>query len=117
MSQGMIPAARSAVLVLAIGGVCGLAWAAGLRGFMAELAGSGSDVGSYGTFMQILLPGVIAGVLLGWAEQIRRTGRRRGWRRGEGERQQCAQVPDPTHGRRRQGAVRFRSRRKRGWPW
>jgi len=66
MSQGMIPAARSAVPVLAIGGVCGLAWAAGLRGFMAELVGSGSDVGSYGTFMQILLPGVIAGVLLGW---------------------------------------------------
>jgi hypothetical protein len=55
MSQGMIPAARSTAPVLAIGGVCGPAWAAGLRGFMAELAGSGSDVGSYGTFVQILL--------------------------------------------------------------
>jgi hypothetical protein len=80
MSQGMIPPARSAAPMLAIGGVCGLAWAAGLRGFMAELAGSGSDVGWYGTFAQILLPGVIAGVLLGWAEHIRRTGGRRGWR-------------------------------------
>jgi hypothetical protein len=80
MSQGMIPPAQSAAPVLAIGGVCGLAWAAGLRGFMAELAGSGSDVGWYGTFAQILLPGVIAGALLGWAEHIRRTGGRRGWR-------------------------------------
>jgi hypothetical protein len=80
MSQGMIPPARSAAPMLAIGGVCGLAWAAGLRGFMAELAGSGSDAGWYGTFAQILLPGVIAGVLLGWAEHIRRTGGRRGWR-------------------------------------
>ena len=80
MSQGMIPPARSAAPMLAIGGVCGLAWAAGLRGFMAELAGSGSDVGWYGTFAQILLPGVIAGALLGWAEHIRRTGGRRGWR-------------------------------------
>jgi hypothetical protein len=80
MSQNMIPPAQSAAPVLAIGGVCGLAWAAGLRGFMAELAGSGSAVGWYGTFAQILLPGVIAGVLLGWAEHIRRTGGRRGWR-------------------------------------
>jgi hypothetical protein len=80
MSQGMIPPTRSAAPVLAIGGVCGLAWAAGLRGFMAELAGSASDVGWYDTFAQILLPGVIASVLLGWAEHIRRTGGRRGWR-------------------------------------
>jgi hypothetical protein len=71
---------RSAAGLLAIGGVCGLAWAAGLRGFMAELAGLGSDVGWYGTFGQILLPGVLIGVLLGWAEYIRRTGGRRGWR-------------------------------------
>src|SRR5262249_36800318 len=72
--------ARSAVALLAIGGVCGLAWAAGLRGFMAELAGSDSTISWYGTFAQILLPGLIAGVLLGWAEHIRRTGGRRGWR-------------------------------------
>jgi hypothetical protein len=72
--------ARPAAALLAIGGVCGLAWAAGLRGFMAELADSGSTVGWYGTFGQILLPGVIVGVLLGWAEHIRRTGGRRRWR-------------------------------------
>ena len=80
MSQGMIPSARSAAPVIAIGGVCGLAWAAGLRGFMAELAGSGSSVSWYGTFAQILLPGVIVGTLLGWAEHIRRTGGRLRWR-------------------------------------
>jgi hypothetical protein len=73
-------ATRSAAALLAAGGVCGLAWAAGLRGFMAALAGSGSEVAWYGTFAQILLPGVITGVLLGWAEYIRRTGGRRGWR-------------------------------------
>ncbi len=73
-------ATRSAAALLAAGGVCGLAWAAGLRGFMAALAGAGSEVAWYGTFAQILLPGVITGVLLGWAEYIRRTGGRRGWR-------------------------------------
>ncbi len=83
MNQGMISPARTrraAAPLLAIGGMCGLAWAAGLRGLMAELAGSGSDVGWYGTFAQILLPGVIVGILLGWAEHVRRTGGRRGWR-------------------------------------
>ena len=85
MNQDMIARARarrarSAVPLLAIGGVCGLAWAAGLRGFMAELAGSDSTVSWYGTFAQILLPGLIAGALLGWAEHIRRTGGQRGWR-------------------------------------
>ncbi len=74
--------ARSAAPLLAIGGLCGLTWAAALRSFMAELAGAGSDVGWYGTFAQVLLPGAVAGALLGWAEQIRRTGGRGGWRRG-----------------------------------
>ena len=72
--------ARSAAPLLAIGGLCGLTWAAALRSFMAELAGAGSDVGWYGTFAQVLLPGAVAGALLGWAEQIRRTGGRGGWR-------------------------------------
>lgn len=66
--------------LLAVGGVCGLAWAAGLRGFMAEVAGFASDVEWVGTFAWILLPGVLVGVLLGWAEHLRRTGGRRGWR-------------------------------------
>jgi hypothetical protein len=63
-----------------LGGVLGLAWAAGLRGFMAEVAGPDSAVHWYGTFGQVLLPGVITGSLLGWAEAVRRQGGRRGWR-------------------------------------
>lgn len=63
-----------------VGGVCGLAWATGLRGLMAEVAGSNSDVHWTFTFGLILLPGVIVGALLGWAEHLRRTGGRRGWR-------------------------------------
>lgn len=66
--------------LLLIGGVCGLAWAAGLRGFMAQLAGPESQVAWAGTFAWILLPGVAVGMLLGWAEHLRRTGGRRRWR-------------------------------------
>jgi hypothetical protein len=71
----------SAVTLLIVGGVCGLAWAAGFRGFMAGLAGDESTVHWYGTFVQILLPGVLIGMLFGWAEHLRRTGRqpRRWW--------------------------------------
>lgn len=68
------------VSLIAVGGVCGLAWAAGLRGFMAEIAGSASGVEWVGTFVWILLPGVLTGALLGWAEHLRRSGGRRGWR-------------------------------------
>ena len=63
-----------------LGGVCGLAWAAGLRGFMAEVAGSESGIEWAGTFLYILLPGVVTGALLGLAEHIRTTGGRRWWR-------------------------------------
>jgi hypothetical protein len=62
------------------GGVCGLAWASGLRGFMAQVAAPDSSVTWSGTFGWILLPGVVIGVLLGWSEHIRRTGaERRRW--------------------------------------
>lgn len=71
---------RGATGLVVIGAVCGLAWAAGLRGLMAEIAGFESTVGWGGTFAGVLLPGVIAGALLGWAEYLRRTGGRRGWR-------------------------------------
>ena len=70
---------RSFAGPVAIGGICGLAWAAGLRGFMAQVAME-SHVSWYGTFVQILLPGIVTGMLLGWAEYIRRTGGRRRWR-------------------------------------
>jgi hypothetical protein len=77
---GSAPGASSLAPLLALGGVFGLAWAAGLRGFMAEVAGPASRVDWAGTFGWILLPGVVTGLLLGWAEFLRRTGGRRGWR-------------------------------------
>ena len=78
--DGDAPRGRGPAALLAAGGVCGLAWAAGLRGFMAEVARLESNVEWVGTFVWILLPGVVVGVLLGWAEHLRRTGGRRGWR-------------------------------------
>ena len=70
----------SLAFLLSLGAVCGLAWAASLRGFMAQVAGAESGVSWSGTFGWILAPGVATGVLLAWAEYIRRTGGRRGWR-------------------------------------
>ena len=68
---------RGVALVL-LGGLCGLAWAAGLRGFMAQIVDEDSSVSWSGTFGYILLPGLVIGLLLGWAEQLRSTrGRRR----------------------------------------
>lgn len=69
-----------ATRLIVIGAVCGLAWAAGFRGLMAEIAFPNSTFEWFGTFEGILLPGVVAGGLLGWAEHLRRTGGRRGWR-------------------------------------
>ncbi len=70
---------RGASLVL-LGGLCGLAWAAGLRGFMAQIVHEDSSVSWSGTFGYILLPGLLIGLLLGWAEHLRRTGGQRRWR-------------------------------------
>jgi hypothetical protein len=66
--------------LLAVGGLCGFAWSAGLRGFMSQVAGFEAGVEWAGTFLWILLPGTVVGVLLGWAEYLRRTGGRRYWR-------------------------------------
>ena len=71
---------RAAGVRVLIGGVCGLAWAAGLRGLMAEIAGDESSVQWSMTFAWILLPGSAVGMLLGWAEYLRATGGRRRWR-------------------------------------
>jgi hypothetical protein len=71
---------RAAFPPVAAGAVGGLAWAAGFRGFMVEIAGPSSAVEWTGTFVGILLPGVVTGALRGWAEHLRRTGGRRGWR-------------------------------------
>lgn len=59
-----------------LGGLCGVAWAAGLRGFMAQVAQEESSVSWSGTFGYVLLPGLLIGLLLGWAEQLRRAGGR-----------------------------------------
>lgn len=77
-THGIAPNGRGALIV--VGTVCGIAWAAGFRGYMVELAGAASSVDWVGTFGAILLPGAITGGLLGWAEALRRGGGRRGWR-------------------------------------
>jgi hypothetical protein len=66
--------ARSDAAALVIGGgTCGLAWAAGLRGFMTQITDD-SSVSWAGTAGYVLLPGLVVGMLLGWAEHLRRTG-------------------------------------------
>ncbi|QAY72665.1 hypothetical protein ET445_04195 [Agromyces protaetiae] len=71
------PAFASAI---AVGAVCGLAWASGFRAYMMLIAGPASRFDWVGTFVAILLPGVVVGALLGLAEAIRRRGGRRHWR-------------------------------------
>jgi len=63
-----------------IGAVSGLAWAAGLRGMMAQVAGDDSQVHWDLTFAWLLLPGAIVGGLLGWAEHRRLHGMEAGRR-------------------------------------
>jgi hypothetical protein len=63
-----------------LGAVIGLAWAAALRGWMAELAQRDSSFEWFGTFALVLLPGAVVGLLLGLADHARRTGGRAGWR-------------------------------------
>ena len=53
-----------------VGAVCGLAWAASLRSFMAEFAGPESTFDWFGTFEGVLLPGAVVGALLGWAAHL-----------------------------------------------
>lgn len=62
------------------GALVGFAWAAALRGFMADLAGADSVVHWGDTFGLILAPGVVAGALLGWARYLYRTGGGTRWR-------------------------------------
>jgi hypothetical protein len=54
-----------------------------LRGWMVQIAGNESTFSWLGTFALILLPGIVVGALLGWAEYLRRTralwGRRQRW--------------------------------------
>ena len=74
-AQAVLPRTGPAGPVV-VGAVGGLAWAAGLRGLMAEVAGPGSEVSWGGTFLGVLLPGLVAGALLGRSEHRRRAGLR-----------------------------------------
>jgi hypothetical protein len=64
---------------LVIGGICGLAWAAGFRSWMIQAAGSASTF-TWSTFIWLLLPATVIGTLLGWAEYRHQTGSTRGRR-------------------------------------
>lgn len=68
-------------VAVGIGAVCGLAWAATLRAFMFEVAGDEAEVQWAGTFVWVLLPGTVIGMLLAWGEHRRWTGpvRHRRW--------------------------------------
>jgi hypothetical protein len=68
---------RGAGSWITLGGLIGLAWACALRSFMAQVAGAESGVEWVNTWVFILLPGLLIGCLLGWAEWLRRTGRPR----------------------------------------
>lgn len=71
---------REGRALVLIGAVCGLAWAASLRGFMAGAAGAESTFSWFGTFGIILPLGTLVGALLGRVEHVRRTGgRHRRW--------------------------------------
>jgi hypothetical protein len=61
-------ATSGGVQLVALGALCGLAWAAGLRGFMAQVAGQDSQVDWTGTFAWILAPGIATGALFALAE-------------------------------------------------
>lgn len=65
---------RDAAELVGVGALAGLAWAAGLRGWMSQIAGSESRFTWLGTEGLVLLPGLLVGGLLGWAELQRRTG-------------------------------------------
>ncbi|UKA52164.1 hypothetical protein LFT48_21640 (plasmid) [Arthrobacter sp. FW305-123] len=71
---------RPAVTLTAVGATGGIAWAAGFRGYMVELAGPASTFDWWGTFGALIVPGAVVGGLLGLAEALRRTGGRRRWR-------------------------------------
>lgn len=71
---------RPAVTLTTVGATGGIAWAAGFRGYMVELAGPESTFDWWGTFGGLILPGAVVGGLLGLAEALRRTGGRRHWR-------------------------------------
>lgn len=75
-----VDARRAHLRAALVGALAGLAWAAGLRALMAEVAGV-SHVSWYGTFGAVLFPGAVAGALLGtaWARAASGHLHRIGW--------------------------------------
>lgn len=69
---------RRILVPIIVGVVGGLAWAASMRGMMAQLAGFESEFHWLGTFVFILIPGTGMGALFGWAFARKIAGRRRG---------------------------------------
>jgi hypothetical protein len=67
-------ASTSARALIATGAVCGIAWAASLRGWMIQMADDESAFHWYSTLALVLAPGAIIGALIGLAEYRRRTG-------------------------------------------
>jgi hypothetical protein len=68
-------AQSAAAPYVAVGGLCGLTWAASLRGWMVQLAeGDTSSSVTWLTFWLLLLPGLATGVLLGWSAYLRSAG-------------------------------------------
>lgn len=61
--------------LVATGTACGIAWAAGLRGWMVQMAGPAESHFTWvGTFGLQLAPGAVVGAAFGYAEYRRRTG-------------------------------------------
>ena len=67
---------RGVARLVAIGAVCGLAWAAGFRAYMMEIAGPASRFEWFGTVGAILVPGAVVGALFGLAAAMSAAGRR-----------------------------------------
>jgi hypothetical protein len=69
---------RGAGRHLLVGGICGLAWSSGLRGWMAQLAdgmpNSHSEV-TWLTLVLVLLPGTLIGALLAYSAYLGAAGR------------------------------------------
>jgi hypothetical protein len=82
-AEPSVPAASPAPRLrrfLLVGAACGVAWAAALRGWMIQLAGTDTAFTWLRTFGLLLSPGLVAGALLGWADFRRRvSGSRRRW--------------------------------------
>ena len=70
----MDPWSRSPVARVCAGVVAGLAWSAGMRAWMVEIAGDESTFSWVGTFGFVLVPGAVVGGLLGWAARRRDEG-------------------------------------------